>query len=280
MPEGDTIFRAARTLHRALAGKTVVRFQTVLAELERVNIDTPIAGRTVERVESRGKHLLIHFSGDLMLRTHMRMSGSWHIYRPGEQWQRPGGDMRIVIATADFEAVAFRVPVAAFYSARSLQRDDALQSLGPDLLNPNADLEDAVSRLRARAPLTIADALLDQRAVAGIGNIFKSETLFVAGVSPFVPVAALSDDALRELVATARQLLSANTRESVEPRFTQWGSSTRSARSERPDGRRWVYGRVGEPCRRCHTPIAVAKNGEDARLTYYCPTCQHVARSD
>ena len=92
MPEGDTIFRAARTLHRALAGKTVVRFRTVLTHLERINIDTPLAGRTIERVESRGKHLLIHFSGDLILRTHMRMNGSWHIYRPGERWQRPARD--------------------------------------------------------------------------------------------------------------------------------------------------------------------------------------------
>jgi endonuclease-8 len=280
MPEGDTIFRAARTLHRALAGKTVVRFQTVLTELERVDIDAPIAGRTIDRVESRGKHLLMHFSGDLTLRTHMRMNGSWHIYRPGERWQRPRSEMRIVIATDDFEAVAFRVPVAEFHTARTLRRDAEMASLGPDLLDPNADLDEAVTRLRARPQLTIADALLDQRAVAGIGNIYKCETLFVAGVSPFVSVATLSDDTLRDLLTTARQLLSANTRESVEPRFIQWGSSRRTARSERPDGQRWVYGRGGQPCRRCHTPIAVAKQGEDARLTYYCPSCQHVTRPD
>ena len=280
MPEGDTIFRAARTLDRALAGKAVVRFHTVLAELERVNIDTPIVGRTVERVASLGKHLLIYFSGDLILRTHMRMNGSWHIYRPGERWQRPARDMRIVLATDDFEAVAFRVPVAEFYTARTLLRDRQVQSLGPDLLAASVDPEEAVTRLRARAQMTIADALLDQRALAGIGNIYKSETLFVAGVSPFAPVATLSDDTLRLLVTTARQLLAGYTRESLEPRFTEWGRSRRTARSTRPDGRRWVYGRAGEPCRRCQTPIAAAKQGEDARLTYYCPHCQHVSRPD
>ena len=126
MPEGDTIFRAARTLHRALAGKPVVRFETVLAQLSRVDDDSPIAGRTVERVRSVGKHLLVEFSGDLVLRTHMRMNGSWHIYRPGERWQRPRSAMRVVVETADFQAVAFDVPVAEFRTARALARDPAV----------------------------------------------------------------------------------------------------------------------------------------------------------
>ena len=117
MPEGDTIFRAAATLNRALQGQVVTRFVSVYPALTRVDSDTPIAGRTVDGVESRGKHLLMRFSGDLILRTHMRMSGSWHIYRPGERWQRPRADMRIVVATAAYEAVAFTVPVAEFYTA-------------------------------------------------------------------------------------------------------------------------------------------------------------------
>jgi endonuclease VIII len=273
MPEGDTIFRAARTLHRALAGKTVVRFQTVLTQLARVNIDAPLVGRTIERVESRGKHLLIHFSGDLILRTHMRMNGSWHIYRPGERWQSPMRDMRVLIATDDFEAVAFRVPVAEFRTAASLRRDPAIQSLGPDLLDPEADLEDATRRLRERGTLRIADALLDQRALSGIGNVYKSEALFVAGVSPFVSVAMLSDETLRAIVDAARLLLRANTRDPMDPAAAAWGGM-RTTSSDRPDGRLWVYGRAGEPCRRCHTPIALVKQGEDARLTYYCPRCQ------
>ena len=274
MPEGDTIFRAARTLHRALAGKTVVRFTTVLTQLERVDIDTPLVGRTIERVEARGKHLLVYFSGDLILRTHMRMNGSWHIYRPGERWQRPGREMRVVIATDDFEAVAFLVPVAEFRTAATLERDPSIQSLGPDLLDPDVDLAETVRRLRERGSMPIADALLDQRALAGIGNIFKSEALFVAGISPFATVASLSDGGLRALVQTAQQQLAANTLDTLEPRLTPWGGPRRTTGSARRDGRLWVYGRAGAPCRRCHTTIALVKQWEDARLTYYCPKCQ------
>jgi endonuclease-8 len=280
MPEGDTIFRAARTLHRALAGKTVVRFQTVLTQLERVHIDTPIVGRTIERVESRGKHLLMYFSGDLILRTHMRMNGSWHIYRPGERWQVPMRDMRVLVATEDFEAVAFRVPVAEFRSAAALKRDRAIESLGPDLLDPDADLDDAVGRLRARGALPIADALLDQRALAGIGNVYKSESLFVAGVSPFASVTSLSDETLGAIVETARAQLKANTRDPLEAPSATWRGMRRTTKSDRPEGRLWVYGRAGEPCRRCGTPIVIAKQGEDARLTYYCPKCQSVPPRD
>src|SRR4051794_1652095 len=122
MPEGDTIFRAARTLQRALGGKTVTRFETVLSLLARVDEDAPVAGRTVEKVEARGKWMLMHFSGDLILLTHMLMSGSWHIYRHGETWHRSRNDMRVVIETADMVAVAFRVPVAEFHTAESLKR--------------------------------------------------------------------------------------------------------------------------------------------------------------
>ena len=119
MPEGDTIFRAARTLNRALAGQAVVRFESVYPALTRVHEDTPVTGRTVESVTAAGKHVLMRFAGDLVLRTHMRMSGSWHIYRPGETWRRPRRDMRILIATTPFVAVAFNVPVADIMHARA-----------------------------------------------------------------------------------------------------------------------------------------------------------------
>src|SRR5687768_16732541 len=123
MPEGDTIFRAARTLDRALAGRVITRFESVFPHLTRLDVDHPVRGRTIERVTSRGKHLLMWFSGDLVLRTHMRMNGSWHIYRPGERWRRPRHDMRIVIATEAFEAVAFTVPVAVLGTAAELDRE-------------------------------------------------------------------------------------------------------------------------------------------------------------
>src|ERR1700729_1846620 len=136
MPEGDTIYRAARALQRAIGGKVVTGFETGLAKLARVDDDSPLIGRVVEKVESRGKWLLIYFSGDLILLTHMLMHGSWHIYRRGERWQRPRRQMRIVITTDDFEAVAFEVPVAQFHTGRSLERHTSLPKLGPDLLKP------------------------------------------------------------------------------------------------------------------------------------------------
>src|SRR5262245_25362024 len=179
MPEGDTIFRSARTLHRVFAGKVVTRFESVYPALTRVAEDRPIVGRTIESVSSRGKHLLFTFSGDLILRTHMRMSGSWHVYPAGARWQRPARDMRIVVGTADAVAVAFNVPIAEFLTARDAARTGPLQSLGPDLLDPSFDRDEARRRIRARGRDAIADVLLNQRVIAGIGNEFKSEILFL-----------------------------------------------------------------------------------------------------
>jgi endonuclease-8 len=269
MPEGDTIFRAARTLHRALAGKPVVRFETVLPQLSRVDDDAPIAGRTVERVRSMGKHLVVEFSGDLLLRTHMRMNGSWHVYRPGERWQRPRSAMRVVVETADFQAVAFDVPVAEFRTGRALARDPAVARLGPDVLDPAFDEGEAVRRLRERGTPGIGDALLDQRVLAGIGNVFKSEVCFAERVHPFTPVAALEDDVLLRLVRTARRLLGMNVLESSGARMV--------TRRGDPSAGLAVYGRAGKPCRVCGERIVVDRRGLNARSTYFCPRCQGLA---
>ena len=158
MPEGDTIFRAARTLHRALADRVVSRFESVFPALTRVHHDAPLTGRTIDRVEAVGKHVLMHFSGGLVLRTHMRMNGSWHIYRPGERWRRPRRDMRIVVATDAFEAVGFNVPVAEFIRTSALRKHDELRRLGPDLLSDGFDRGEALRRLRARPTAVVADA--------------------------------------------------------------------------------------------------------------------------
>ncbi len=274
MPEGDTIFRAARTLHRAFAGQIVTRFESVLPALTRVHEDAPITGRTIDRVDSVGKHLLIHFSGDLVLRTHMRMNGSWHIYRPGERWQRPPIDMRIVIATDQFVAVAFTVPIAEFETEHTLLRNEAIGTIGPDLLSDSFDPDAALQRLRAHDAGDIAETLLNQRAMSGIGNIFKSEVLFVAGVNPFTPVPALSDDDLRQIITIARRLLNANVRsQSGGGITTHFTLRSTSARAE-PNDRVWVYQRTGQPCRKCGTPIASRKQGPYARGTYWCPACQ------
>ena len=272
MPEGDAIYRTARTLQRALGGGVVTRFESGLPALTRVHEDAPITGRTIERVEALGKHVLMRFTPDLVLRTHMRMNGSWHIYRPGERWRRPRRDMRIVVATARFEAVAFNVPVAEFLEARDEARQPDLRAIGPDLLGDAFDEAEAERRIRARGGEAIADALLNQRVVGGIGNVYKSEVLFICRVNPFTPAASVADEHIRELLRTARKLLQANV-------STLGGGITtyigfRRTRSRDQSERRYVYGRAGRPCRRCGTPIRVQAQGPHARLTYWCPNCQ------
>ena len=273
MPEGDTIFRAARTLNRALAGQTVVRFESVYPSLTRVHEDTPVTGRAVAGVTAAGKHILIRFGGDLVLRTHMRMNGSWHIYRPGEPWRRPRRDMRIVVATAAFEAVAFNVTVAEFLQGAAMARQKDLRLMGPDLLAEEFDAAEAVRRLRARATTPIADALLNQRVVAGIGNVYKSEVLFLCGVNPFARVADLTDETLGALLSTARTHLKANVIDPTAAIVTYRGYRRTTRRAD-PGERLYVYARARQACRKCGTRIEVRAQGSDARLTYWCPSCQ------
>jgi endonuclease VIII len=274
VPEGDTIYRSARTLQRVLAGHTVTRFDTAYAHLDRVNVDTPIAGRIVERCEAAGKHLLIVFSGDLILRTHMRMSGSWHVYRHGERWWRGPQAMRVRIDTADWVAVAFDVPVAEFVTARELATTDPVAQLGPDLLKPDFDRAEAIRRIVTSGARPIAMTLLDQRIVAGIGNVYKSEVLFLSRVNPFTPVEALTDAKVAEVVETARSLLAANVGNAATGAIVTYVGMRRTTRRADPAERLWVYGRAGLPCRECGTLITRRAQGPDARLTYWCPRCQ------
>jgi endonuclease VIII len=274
MPEGDTIYRTAQTLDRALGRRVVTRFESVLPALTRIDDDAPLAGRTVERVWSQGKHLLMEFSGDLVLRTHMRMNGTWHVYRPGERWQRPRHQARVVIETDAFVAVGFNVPVAELYSGRQLARESALRDLGPDLLGDTFDEDVAVARLRGRGPLGIGDALLDQRALAGIGNVYKSEVCFVCRINPFTPVDRLADADLRTLVQTARRLLQANVAPGTDAGIATYHPLRRTTGRADAAERLWVYGRARRPCRRCGTAIARTKVGPGARSTYWCPQCQ------
>ena len=272
MPEGDTIFRTAQALHRHLAGRIVTRFESAYPALTRIDYDRPIAGRTVEGVTSRGKHILMTFSGDLVLHTHMRMNGSWHGYPPGAAWRLPARDMRVLVATKEFVAVGFNVPVAELLTARELTRHEALRELGPDLLDESFDAGAAIARARAQpAGTPAADILLNQRVVAGIGNELKSEVLFVAGVYPFAPLSALADADLARMLGIGRDLLRANT--NVRGRLApSRGRRTRDSLGR--DGALWVYGRGGKPCRKCGTPIQAKKTGIDARVTYWCPRCQ------
>lgn len=258
MPEGDTIFRAATTLRRALVGQPILRFTAPRL----VGAGLP-AGRTVTGVEPRGKHLLIHVDGEppLTLRTHLKMPGSWHVYRPGQRWRKAAHRARVVLETPVAVAVCFDAPVVEVVRTEQLGRHPELARLGPDLSQPEADLEDAVRRMgRLSAPdREVGIALLDQRIACGVGNVFKCEILFACGIDPFAPVGGLRADDHRRLITTAATQLRANL--GGYPRRTV------------PEGLA-VYGRAGAPCHRCGTSIRVARQGEHVRLTYWCPTCQ------
>jgi endonuclease VIII len=204
----------------------------------------------------------------------MRMHGSWHIYRPGERWQRPRHDMRIVLATAEFEAVAFSVPVAEFLSTDDLARQRDLREMGPDLLGDTFNPADAVTRIAQRPEIAIADALLDQRAIAGIGNVYKSEVLFACRVNPFTLVRDLEPGAIERLVTTAEKLLRANIEDATGGGIVTYAGRRRTTGRADPSARLWVYGRAGKPCRRCGTPVSRAKQGAHARSTYWCSRCQ------
>lgn len=284
MPEGDTILRAARTLHRVLAGHTVTRFESVYPALNRVAEDRPIVGRTIESVSARGKHLLMTFSDDLILRTHMRMNGSWHLYRTGARWQRPSSDMRVLVATADAVAVGFNVPVAEWLSHRQMERHPQLRTMGPDLLAGGGahyhypvETSDILERMRRHGREPIAEVLLNQRVLAGIGNVFKSEILFAAGVSPFALVDSLADADLERIVGIARDQLAASVLDRSGTLSPAIGR--RTTRSLDPGAGLWVYSRGGKPCRRCGTIVRSKKTGIDARLTYWCPLCQSTSGS-
>jgi endonuclease-8 len=274
MPEGDTIFRAARTLNRALAGQSVTGFETQLPKLARVDVDSPIVGRTVENVEARGKWMMMHFSGDLILLTHMLMSGSWHIYRPGEAWQRPARDMRVVVKTDKIWAVAFNVPIAEFHTSDTLRRREGFRSLGQDVLSADFDPRTAGARLRANPSLELGVALLTQSTVAGMGNVFKSEVCFACRLNPFRRVSELGDEDIACLMNTARRFLLANVTENSGDQMVTYFGMRRTTGRSNEDERLWVYGRRGKPCRVCGTPIESRKQGIDARTSFWCPQCQ------
>jgi endonuclease-8 len=275
VPEGDTIFRTARTLGRALVDKPVTGFRSTYPLLMRFNDDTPLVGQIVDGVESRGKWLLIHFSGGGTLVSHLLMSGSWHIYRPGERWQKPRFQMRIVIENSNYIAVGFQVPVAHMHTARSLVRDTRIPGSAMDVLSEEFDAEAAVVRVLGRGNEEIGDVLLHQHVMAGVGNVFKSEICFVTGLNPFRMVAKLTREQVAEAVAAARRLVGANVLEdSGDMIVTYGGRGRRTTHQSDPGANLWVYGRNGEPCRRCGERIRRRIQGPDARVTFWCQGCQ------
>lgn len=245
MPEGDTIHRTANRLREVLVGQRLVRLDAPRAHGTR-----PKPGATVDAVDAVGKHLVIHFSGDITLRTHMRMAGSWHVYRTGERWRKPAHLARAVLEVEGWTAVCFSAPVVEFETEGGSARNVA--HLGPDLTRSGVDLETAVERMSGTVEVGVA--LLDQGIASGVGNIFKSESLFATRINPFTPVDDLGRDEKIELLTAASKLLRA---------------SVATARVTPA-----VYGRAGQPCLRCGTPIRARRQGEQQRTTYWCPTCQ------
>jgi len=275
MPEGDTIFRTARSMGRALIGKPITGFRSNYPLLTRFHDDTPITGQMVDRVESRGKWLLIHFSGGATLVTHMLMNGSWHLYRTGQRWLKPARDMRIVLENCDYQAVAFTVPVARIYTAQALAREKRIPPADADVLSESFDRVAAAVRLRACAGEEIGDVMLHQQVLAGVGNVFKSEVCFVEGVNPFCLVSALTDGQVAALISTAQRLVAANVLEdSGNTIVTYRGQQRRTTHGSDPQDSLWVYGRSGSPCRKCGTTIRHRLQGPDARVTFWCPMCQ------
>lgn len=259
MPEGDTVWRTAQRLHQALAGRPLTGCDLRVPRLATVDL----TGRRVTDVTARGKHLLTRLEDGLTLHSHLRMDGSWQIYDPGERWRGgPLHQVRAVLSTADRTAVGYRLPVLELL--RTAEEDRTVGYLGPDLLGPGWDPHEAVRRLLADPARPVGEALLDQRNLAGIGNVYKSELCFLLRVSPWLPVCQVPS--LERLVTLAKRLLEAN--------------KTRLARvttaEPRADRRLWVYGRAGKPCLRCGTPVRLVGQGRAAqeRTTYWCPACQ------
>jgi endonuclease-8 len=259
VPEGDTVWLAGQRLHDALAGRVLTTSDFRVPQLA----TTDLTGREVLAVVPRGKHLLTRIEGGLTLHTHFRMDGSWHLYRPGDRWRGgPDWQVRVVLANADWVAVGYRLPVVELLDTSN--ESQAVGHLGPDVLGPDWTTQEAVRRLLADPDREVGLALLDQRNLAGIGNLYRVEMLFLRGLTPWVAVGDVPD--LAGLIELGRRLMLAN-RGRVEQITT--GSKKRGETH-------WVFERQGRPCRRCGTTIASSEQGDPPyqRLTYWCPHCQ------
>lgn len=253
MAEGDTILRAARRLERALAGEAV-RARAPNPRGRAAGVER-LDGMTVREVRALGKNLVLDL-GELALHSHLGMSGSWHVYAPGERWGRPARSAWVVLATGGgVEAAQFGGPALRVLRTGALRRDPVLARLGPDLLAPGFEAADSIRLLRAAPDRGLGDALLDQSKVAGIGNIFKSEACFAARVDPWRPIGDLSDEELRAVLTAARGQM----QQAVET-----------------DGRHrfQVYKRRHGACPRCRGPVSSRGQGDANRITYWCPRCQ------
>lgn len=258
MPEGDTIHRAARLLGGALTGQVILRYWAYRPQLLAPRRD----GHTVIQVEARGKNLLIHFDDQRALYSHMKMTGAWHVYAPGEAWRRPEAHARVIIEVEARVAVCFNAPTLELLTPPELLRHPTLANLGPDLLADPVDVAGMLARLALHPERPLGDAVMDQTILAGIGNVYKSEMLFLARLSPFTPVGAVPQEKLQQLIEATAAMMRRNL-----------GPGHRTTRTS-PGSAVWVYERSGQPCLRCRTRIQMRRQGELGRSTYFCPRCQ------
>ncbi|NUO52071.1 MAG: Fpg/Nei family DNA glycosylase [Polyangiaceae bacterium] len=272
VPEGDTIYRLAERLRPALVDRRIVDAKIAVAEIR----ESHVVGSSVVAVSARGKNLLIGLSNGLTLHTHLMMHGAWHLYARGERWRMPSFRLRIALMTEEAEAVCFGAPVVRMLRTDRIDKDPKLSALGPDVLGGAFDANEAARRISQNPDRTIAEALLDQRAVAGIGNVLKSEILFLAKVHPEVAVGLLGEAELAAIFEITSSVMSRAVAPGRARRFALPGRVTRvTSRSQMGrGGELWVYERRGEPCFVCGTPIERITQGEDARSTYFCPKCQ------
>jgi len=257
MPEGDAIHHAAKRIGEALLGAEIESIETPKPRHRLDRWPERLAGRGVRAVDAHGKHLFIRFEGELTLHSHLRMGGRWSVHRRGERWGRAPRRAWLVIRTPAHEVVQFDGPVLELMADSRTRFDQALAGLGPDLLAPRFDEDAFLRRLREDDPTrTIGEALLDQRNLAGVGNLWKAEACFAARVDPWRPVRDVSDSEALRIVREAR------------PPMLEAARSGFQAREPA------VYGRRGLACRRCGTPIRARGQGDDNRTTYWCPSCQ------
>ena len=255
MPEGDTIHRSAASLRRWLVGREITGARTQVASLA---LDRVI-GQTVDDVEARGKHLLMRLTpSGRVLHSHMRMTGSWHVYPAGQPWRRPARQARLVLECGDHVAVCFNAPVIELLKDGGELLHPSLSKLGPDILDDQLDVHGIRTRAKARDPeVSLGELLLDQRVVSGVGNIWRCEALYAERLNPWTPRAAITDDQWDALVSTAARLMR---------------TSARGTMADRPVAQ--VHRRAGRPCPRCGTRIEARQQGDLARTAYWCPTCQ------
>jgi endonuclease VIII len=253
VPEGDTVWRTAHHLDQALSGQTLTECDIRVPAYATLDL----SGRPVRETVSRGKHLLTRVGDEHTLHTHLKMEGSWHLYRHGSRWRRPAHQARVVLRTQEWVAVGFSLGITEVVARGD--EDTVVGHVGPDLLGPDWDEGEALRRLGLQPDRPIGEALLDQRNLAGVGNMYKSELCFVQGVHPATPVA---DVDLTRMVRRAKAVLEAN---KLRPEQSTTGDLRRGRRL-------WAYRRDGQPCRRCGTRIEVADL--DGRTTNWCPRCQ------